>query len=311
MHTPFLAFLNRHAREILAGGIFAGLIIPDLASLMQPLMQIAVLASLSLSMLRLDWSTAAAWLGRPLRAFIALGWMLLLAPAMTLAAVRMLDLPEGLSIALVLAAAAPPLTASPALALLLGLDASLSLILLVAGLAMLPLTLAAVSFWLLGLELTTGPAPFLLRIGIFVGLPFLVSAGIRRLVSRQRLDAHAVEINGLIVVALVIFAIAVMDGVAARLIADPWTVGMFTASAFTLNICLQAVGAGAFFWLGWRGALTMGLASGYRNMAIMLVLTAGIAGPDMSLYVAIAQFPIFVMPMLSNPLYRRVLVANT
>ena len=62
---------------------------------------------------------------------------------------------------------------------------------------------------------------------------------------------------------------------------------------------------------GCRGALTMGLASGYRNMAIMLVLTAGMAGPDMWLYVAIAQFPIFIMPMLTNPIYRRLLPAGT
>ena len=92
--------------------------------------------------------------------------------------------------------------------------------------------------------------------------------------------------------------------------ADPWTVAGFTAAAFILNLVLQAIGAAAFCWLGWRGALTMGLASGYRNMAIMLVLTAGMAGPDMWLYVAIAQFPIFVMPMLTNPLYRRVLAAG-
>jgi hypothetical protein len=39
----------------------------------------------------------------------------------------------------------------------------------------------------------------------------------------------------------------------------------------------------------------------------MLVLTAGIAGPDMWLYVAMAQFPMYILPMLTNPLYRRLL----
>lgn len=54
MLTPFLALLNRHARLILAGGIFAGLVLPDLASLLRPLVEAAVVASLSLSLLRID-----------------------------------------------------------------------------------------------------------------------------------------------------------------------------------------------------------------------------------------------------------------
>ena len=310
MLTPFLAFLNRHARLILAGGIFAGLALPGLASLLRPLVEAAVVASLSLSMLRLDWDVVFAWARRPLRAAAALVWMLLLAPLLTFGAVTWLGLPQGLSVALVFAAAAPPVTAAPALALLLGLDAALSLVLLVAGTVILPATMLAVAFLLLDLELSIGLGPFLLRVAVYIALPFAISGIARRHVSRDRLDARAIEINGLIVLALVIFAIAIMDGVAARMLADPGTVAAFTAAAFVLNMVLQAIGAGAFFWLGWRGALTMGLASGYRNMAIMLVLTAGMAGPDMWLYVAIAQFPIFVMPMLTNPLYRRVLAAG-
>ena len=203
------------------------------------------------------------------------------------------------------------MTASPAFALLLGLDAALALVLLVAGTALLPLTLGPVAFWLLDLELSVGLGPFLLRVALYIALPFAISAAARRFLQPDWLGARAAGIDGLIVLALVVFAVAIMDGVTARLLADPWTVAGFTAAAFILNLVLQAIGAAAFFWMGWRGALTMGLASGYRNMAIMLVLTAGMAGPDMWLYVAIAQFPIFVMPMLTNPLYRRVLDAGT
>lgn len=311
MLTPLLALLNRHARPILAGGIFAGLLLPDLAALLRPLVEAAVVASLSLSLLRIDWPTVVTWGRRPLRAAAGLSWILLLAPVLTFGAVTVLGLPPGLAVALVFAAAAPPVTASPAFALLLGLDAALALVLLVAGTALLPLTLGPVVFWLLDLELSVGLGPFLLRVSLYIALPFAISAAARRFLRPDWLGARAAGIDGLIVLALVVFAVAIMDGVTARLLADPWTVAGFTAAAFILNLVLQAIGAAAFFWMGWRGALTMGLASGYRNMAIMLVLTAGMAGPDMWLYVAIAQFPIFVMPMLTNPLYRRVLDAET
>lgn len=310
MRAPFLALLNRHARPILAGGIFAGLLLPDLAALLRPLVEAAVVASLSLTLLRIDWPTVAACAKRPLRVGAGLGWMLLGAPVLTLVMVTALGLPPGLTVALVFAAAAPPVTASPAFALLLGLDAALALVLLVAGTALLPLTLGPVAFWLLDLELSMGLGPFLLRVALYIALPFLISAAARRFVPRQWLDARATGVNGLIVLALVVFAVAIMDGVTARLLSDPWTVAGFTAAAFTLNLVLQAVGATAFFWLGRQGALTVGLASGYRNMAIMLVLTAGMAGPDMWLYVAIAQFPIFVLPVLTNPLYRRLLAVG-
>jgi len=311
MIAQFLIILARHARPILAGGIFAGLLLPDLASLLRPLMEAAVVASLSLSMLRIDWPAIFAWGRQPLRAGAAVGWIMLGAPALTLAAVTLLGLPAGLAVALVFAAAAPPVTASPAFALLLGLDAPLALVILVAGTALLPLTLGPVAFWLLDLELSIGLGPFLLRVAIYIGIPFLVSGISRGFVRRAWLDSRATEINGSIVLALVVFAVAIMDGVTARLLADPWTVGLFGAAAFVLNFVLQALGTAAFFWMGRRQALTMGLASGYRNMAIMLVLTAGIAGPDMWLYVAMAQFPMYILPMLTNPIYRRLLAAES
>ncbi len=309
MTSQFLTVLARHARPVLAGGIFAGLLLPDLAALLRPLMEAAVVTSLTLSMLRTDWPSIVAYGRRPARAGTALGWILLGAPALTLAAVAALGVPAGLAVALVFAAAAPPVTAAPAFALLLGLDAALALVVLVVGTALLPLTLGPVAFWLLDLELSVGLGPFLLRIAIFIGLPFLVSGISRRYIQRGWLDARATEINGAIVLALVVFAIGIMDGVTARLLADPWTVAGFAGAAFALNFALQALGTGAFLWMGRRQALTMGLCSGYRNMAIMLVLTAGIAGPDMWLYVAMAQLPMYILPMLTNPLYRRLLDA--
>jgi len=310
MIGQILTLLARHARPVLAGGIFAGLLLPELAALLRPLMEAAVVTSLTLSMLRIDWSAIRAWGRRPSRAGAALGWILLGAPALTLAAVTVLGVPAGLAMALVFAAAAPPVTASPAFALLLGLDAALALVILVIGTALLPLTLGPVAFWLLDLELSIGLGPFLTRIAVFIGLPFLVSVVSRRLLRRGWLDACATGINGAIVLALVVFAIGIMDGVTARLLADPWTVAVFAGAAFALNIALQAQGTALFFWMGRRQALTMGLASGYRNMAIMLVLTAGIAGPDMWLYVAMAQLPMYILPMLTNPLYRRLLAGQ-
>jgi BASS family bile acid:Na+ symporter len=49
----------------------------------------------------------------------------------------------------------------------------------------------------------------------------------------------------------------------------------------------------------------MGLVSGNRNTALILVLAGGIAHPDLALYVAMAQIPIYLLPLVAKPIYSR------
>jgi hypothetical protein len=44
--------------------------------------------------------------------------------------------------------------------------------------------------------------------------------------------------------------------------------------------------------------------SGNRNMGLMLVITAGTAGEVFSLYVGIAQIPMYFAPLLLTPVLR-------
>ena len=307
MPSRLFSLIGRHAMPILAGGIFAGVILPDLATALRPLLEASVLVLLTVSLIKLDFHAVLAYARRPGLTAAAVGWQLLLAPVAMAAVTMALGLPAGLAVAMVLGASAPPITASPAIAQLLDLDAPLVLVLLVATTLLLPLTITPISLWLLDLHLSMSPFAFFLRAALFVGIPFIAAGILRRLLPAGWPTRHAVEIDGLIVVVLVVFAIAVMDGVTARLLAEPATVAGFVLAAFAANFALQAAGAGVFLWLGRRRAFSIGLVSGYRNMAVMLVATAGVAGPDMFLYVAVAQIPMYVLPALMHPLYRRLL----
>jgi BASS family bile acid:Na+ symporter len=74
-----------------------------------------------------------------------------------------------------------------------------------------------------------------------------------------------------------------------------------------MNVGFQAVAVGVFGWSGRMGALTIGLCSGNRNLAVVIaVLPAGIH-PDILLYFAMMQLPIYMLPALQLPLYRRLL----
>lgn len=66
-------------------------------------------------------------------------------------------------------------------------------------------------------------------------------------------------------------------------------------------------GAAVFAPLGRQSALTVGFSSGNRNMAMLLaVLPAGV-DPDIPLYFALGQLPIYVLPAVLTPIYRRLL----
>jgi BASS family bile acid:Na+ symporter len=95
--------------------------------------------------------------------------------------------------------------------------------------------------------------------------------------------------------------------VTARLLAEPWIVAGWTLAAFVANPLLQLMGGLAFAWLGRRGALTVGLMSGNCNMGLLLAALPPGTDFDVLLYFAVAQLPIFMLPALMLPLYRRLL----
>jgi BASS family bile acid:Na+ symporter len=103
---------------------------------------------------------------------------------------------------------------------------------------------------------------------------------------------------------LVIFAVAVMDGVTAAFWARPEAV---------LRLLLAACGAGVFWHLvgfalfkrqGLPVAYTAALLNGNRNMGLMLAVTLGTAGEAFALYVGIAQIPMYFAPLLLGPFVR-------
>jgi BASS family bile acid:Na+ symporter len=204
-------------------------------------------------------------------------------------------------------AATSPLLWSPAFALLLGLEAELALVVVLACMSVVPLTMPALALSLLGLEIAISPWMLTARLAAFVGAGFLVAGLLRWWLGPQRLKSNARLLDLLNVIMLVVFAIGVMNGVTERLLTNPAQVLLFAAAAFATNIVLQAVGAAVFAPAGRNTALTVGLMFGYRNMALPLAVLAGAAPPDFALYVAMAQMPMYMLPVLTIPIYRRLL----
>ena len=167
-----LAFIGRHAPKFLAGGVLVGFIAPPLAALARPLLVPALVIPLALALIRLDWTTIAACRRRPVLIAALVVWLLGVCPLLVWAVTTpamALGLPAELREALILMSASSPIMSSVAIALFVGLDASLAVVAVVFATALVPLTLPPVALALLDRELTISLPSFTARLAAMVG----------------------------------------------------------------------------------------------------------------------------------------------
>jgi len=303
--ATLLEWLGRHAMKVLFVGVLVGLVVQPLSHLVRPFLIVGIFLPLVIALVRLDWTVLGAYARRPLLIVALTAWILVASPILVWLVIAPLDLPAGLHTGLVLMAAAPPIVSAGAYALLLGLDAPLVVLAIVAASSLVPFTLPPLALWLLGLDIDISLAAFMLRLAAYIGGAFLIAWLIRRLVSRAWLTANARRIDGVGVLSMLLFALAIMDGVTAIIINRPGYVALCIAAAFAANLALQGLTAGAFAALGRTRAVSLGVSAGYCNMGLVLAVLADKADMDLVVYFAVGQFPIYMLPALLQPLYRR------
>lgn len=300
-----LGWVGRHGKAVLAAGIFLGLAVPALAALFRPLLTPSVIALLAFTLMRMDWGMLAGHFRRPRPAMLLVVWLLAASPALMALATRLAGLPEGLAAAMLLWAASPPLIAAPALATLLGLDGALALVGTALATFAMPLTLPPLALLLAGIDVGLDLGPLFLRLALLTfGALALAILG-RWIFGAAAITRHPGRIDGAIVLTLLAFAVAAMDGITEQAMAEPLRVGGFVLAAFAANLSFQVLGALAFSRLPRRTALALGVTSGNRNLAVLVGSLGAAAPPDVFLYFAVGQLPIYLLPGLLAPIYRR------
>ena len=300
-----LALLGRHGTWFLAIGLFTGLVLPPLATLVRPALNVLIFLLTAAAFLGIDWAALAAHARRPVVLALVLAWTLVATPVAAALAARGLGLPLPLAQGLVLWAASPPLISVPASALLLGLDGALALILMVSGIFLMPFTLPPLVLGLIGLKLGIGILPLMEKLTLFIGGAALLAMALRRLIGVARLRRHALALSGLNVLILLLFAIGIMSGVGPRLVAEPRQVALYALTALAANLGLQALSFLAFAFLPRLSALTIGLVGGNNNMAVVWATLGAAATPELTLFFAMVQLPVYVLPAALKPVYRR------
>ncbi len=305
-----LSWIGKHATAWLAVGVFVGLGVPDLASAIRPALVPAIIAMLVISLLRLDLASVRHLARRPGLLTPVVLFVLIASPAIGYAGVALADIEGvfgvGIATAIIVWAASPPLISVTALATILGLDGALALLAMTVGGLLMPLTLPPIVFGLIGLDLPIGIPDLILRLAGFLVVSGGLAAGLRWWVGADRIARSADAIDGAFVLVMVVFAIAVMDGVTAAAVAEPFRIAGIVALVFAVSLSLQGIALLLFLPAGRRTATTVALIAGNRNMAIVLGAAPAAFAPDTFLYLALLQFPIYLLPALLQPVYRAI-----
>lgn len=306
-----LDLIGRRATWFLAGGVFLGLAWQPLAQALAPWLEALIVMNLSLSMMRIEPARLLVHLRRPWLAAAAFLFSMIVAPLLLWALVEAAGAPGALGAGIVFHALTTPIMSAPALCILFGLDAALALIVTVASYALVPLTLPPLALLLLGIELDVTVIELMWRLGRIVAASFVIAAAARSLAATRRMvEAHASRIDGILVIGMVGVAVSLMSGLPGYAAANPAHTSITTAATFLTNIALQVAAAAAFWRMGRKTAVTVALVTGNTNVALVFAAVSESASYDLLVYFVLGQFPIYVLPLVAVPVYRRVIAGG-
>ena len=302
-----LAWLGRQGTRALAALVFIGIAVPPLGALLKPYVTAAIFLLLCVSFMRVDIAALRAHMKRPGVVLAVTAWSTLVVPlcvGLVCVATGLDKHAPDLFLGLMLQAVASPMMAAPALAALMGLDATLVLITLVTCTALVPFTAPIFAYVFYGAELTLSPLALGVKLFSILAGSLLVAAVIRRIVGAAAIERYRQPIDGLNILLLLVFVTAVMGTVAGSFVADPLQVTAILLLSFAVFFVFLGLTVLIFKKLGRGHALALGLMVAQRNMGLMLAATAGVLPAATWLYFALSQFPIYITPHLLRPMAR-------
>jgi len=303
-----LALAATHARPVLVAGLAAGLALPGLAAVLSGWIPEMVVGLLFLGALRLSPGETRL-LGRGLPATLFRLLVLQLGLPLTILGIAAIlgQAASPLVLALVLVAAAPPIVSSPNLAVIMGLSQPSAMQHMMLGSIILPLTALPV-FWLMP---ALGSAEVILSaVGRLVLAIALAGGGailLRRLVLPDPSPDHLRRLDGVSVIALAIFVIALMPAVSRSVLEAPTVFGFWLVTVFAANFGAQLV---ALRWLPRsmpgreRGAIAM--MAGNRNLALFFVALPPEITAPLLVFLGCYQLPMLLTPILLARVYRQI-----
>lgn len=295
---------------LMASAFVIGYLIPPLAAACRDVILPAIVIILTVAMLRLDVARLRGYIRRPGAMALIVLVNLIAAPVMMWLLLTPVAIPDELRQGTVLLAAAPMVSSAIAFATILELDSALAVAVMVTTYAIVPVTLPALSLWLLDLDLGVGFFDLFSRLFATIAIPAGIAFAIRRWVcSPETMAKNARALDGISVLFVMIFGFGIIHGLPAFVAARTDYVILVLVTSFAANIGLQVFGAALFLWMGRQEALTVGLVTGNTNLGLMMVTLADRAPPELLVCFILGQIPMYFLPVVALPVYRRLMRA--
>jgi len=300
-----LSWIGRQGTRALVALVVIGISFPSLGTILKPYLGGSVFVLLCVAFLRVDSTSLRTCFRRPLIVLAATMWTSVALPVLIGSCCLLLGLDRSvpdLFLALMLQAVASPMMAAPALAALMGLDATLVLVTLVTSTALIPVTAPVFAFLFVGPGLSFSPLALSAKLSAILVGSALLGMAIGKLWGKASIERQKLRIHGFNILVLFVFVAALMENVGTRFIAAPSSTLALAALAFAIFFAILCLTTLLFLPAGREGALALGFMASQRNLGLMLAATGG-ALPEMTwLYFALSQFPIYLSPQLLKPL---------
>ncbi len=302
-HILWLA--STHARVCLIIGLVAGLLLPSFAATLVPWLPHMVAILLTVTALRIGHRAAMGAIGDLRWGLGAVATLQMVVPLILFGLLALAGLHQTpAALAIVLTCAAPAITGSVNLALLMRLDAGRMMQILVLGTAAFPLTVLPVLVFLPQLgapsQIILAALKLLLVIVLATGLGF----ALRQRFFPRPSEGQIKALDGLSVLAFSFIVVALMAALTPALLRDPWLVVKWALLAFAISYLLQLVTLLALRRSLLRdvaGPLAIG--AGNRNIAIFLVALPPELLAPLMVFIGCWQLPMYLTPMLLPRLY--------
>lgn len=308
-----LRWLGRQGTRAIAAVVLIAIVVPPFDALVRPFVPEAIFALLCIAFLRVDTTALQNHMRKPWLVLAATAWTSLVLPVLFGAgclATGLKTRSPDVFLGLMLQAITSPMMAAPAFAAIMGFDATLVLATLVLSTALTPFLAFLFASVFIGPALSLSPLALGLKLLAILAGSLLVAVLIRRFAGLAAIRRHDDEINGVNILLVFIFVAAVMEDVAARFVAAPLQMIGLTALAFAVSFAVLGVTMLIFAKAGRERAFVLGMMTSQRNMGLMLAATGGALPSVTWLYFAVAQFPIYLSPLMLSALARRIKAAR-
>lgn len=305
-----LSWLGRQGTRAFAALFVIGIATPAIGSLVKPFLTESVFLLLCTAFMRMDTKAFKAYLRRPGIVIAATVWTSLAVPILFgtgCLALGIKDQAPEIFLAIMLQAIASPIMAAPALAALIGLDATLVLTILLSSTILLPFTAPVLTHFYIGTSLAISPSALGVKLFVIIAGSILIAFAVRRIFGLTTIERQKEKIDGFNIIILYFFIAAVTENVAGHFNDAPMMTLGIASIAFLVFFALLGLTALLFLSAGRDHALALGLMVSQRNMGLMMAMTVE-ALPDMTwLYFALAVFPYCIAPQILQPVVGKTL----